>query len=118
MNIASAEARSMDAPTPMARRKKQATWKKGGVFAGVQYSKVPLAPKRQRHGLTDQAAFARTVETAAGLAVDASKLKWDFGAAAEPKQNLALQQIQKMLPREHNALVEDAEDVKSNPDTA
>lgn len=72
------EARAMDAPV---EQQSSAT---SQAFAGVQVdgAAMPVVPGQHREGLVQLPAFARTVETAAGIAEDSSKLSHDFGDAA------------------------------------
>lgn len=87
----------------------------GKKFAGLQYTKDAKI-QRPRHGLVEQGSFARVVENAATTAKDASKLQWDFGAAAEgPHPYTALEQEQKSPV---NPILADAELMKTNPEKA
>merc|ERR1719443_1800044 len=64
----------MDAPTH------QLTFEQRDPFAGVQVPKnTAIVVQRKRVGLAELPSFARTIETAAGMAEDASKMAWDFG---------------------------------------
>merc|ERR1719387_2639029 len=92
------EARAMDAPV----QHSQASQKT--VFAGLQ------VPAERREGLVELPAFARTVENAAGIAEDDSKLAHDFGEADpySPKTATALNQQQTESSNQGNPLVEAA----------
>eukprot|EP00746_Dinoflagellata_sp_MGD_P013711 gnl/MRDRNA2_/MRDRNA2_129750_c0_seq1.p1 gnl/MRDRNA2_/MRDRNA2_129750_c0~~gnl/MRDRNA2_/MRDRNA2_129750_c0_seq1.p1 ORF type:complete len:176 (+),score=53.11 gnl/MRDRNA2_/MRDRNA2_129750_c0_seq1:74-601(+) len=95
------EARAMDAPT-----KRLAP--RAGVFAGLQADVV----QPRREGLVELPAFARTVENAAGIAEDNSKLQHDFGDAAVAPQARAITELnqQETVPadKSSNPLVEEA----------
>merc|ERR1719420_2578836 len=93
------EARAMDAPT------KRIQAPQSSVFAGLQ------VPTPRREGLVELPEFARTVETAAGIAEDSSKLAHDFGddaAAPVTKAFTALDQQQTSSAQPGNALVQAA----------
>merc|ERR1719160_1405304 len=97
------EARAMDAPA------KRITTPQSSVFAGLQ------VPAERREGLVELPEFARTVETAAGIAEDNSKLAHDFGdEAAAPQTGTALNQQQTASTKPGNPLVEAAAQYTQN----
>lgn len=113
LSLAGSEARSMDKPQLRFQPKHRDSQR--AKFAGIQ------AMPRQGKSLVSSSTFQRTVETAAGLAEDASKLNWDFGEAAAPPAlkvkvkvataMLATPETPKSPPKPHNALLADAEAV-------
>merc|ERR550514_2396613 len=83
----------------------------GNVFAGLQ------VPTPRREGLVELPEFARTVETAAGIAEDSSKLAHDFGdeaVAPQTKAIAAFDQQQSVSAKPGNALVEAAAEYTQN----
>merc|ERR1719335_495588 len=99
------EARAMDAP--MKQPELQAS--KSTVFAGLQ------VPVERREGLVELPAFARTVENAAGIAEDNSKLAHDFGDDAHAPQTVtALDQEPTASTKSGNPLVEAAAQYTQN----